>query len=1697
MNGAELKQQMIDGGAPVGQVMQWERSERDMMIRGGAPPEEVGKYWGDAPKVDTKVIEDAINSHYDLLDDDQKLKTASSWPEMFQTGLQWSSTGLATGRPDMELPPNADMSFSQKLAAGTGTMLGDLPASIVGGVAGLFAGAAAGTAAAGPPGAAAGAVVGAGAAGSALPVLIKEAMIDYYQQEGGPKTWQDFMSDTARVQWETAKAGLVGAASAGVGAQAGGMALKLTGSKLIGGTTEVAAFTVAAAGMEAGLRGEIPSAEDFMVGAVLGLGVHFAGEYVGSRKRFVPNRRAQELAANLQEVWVKTGVAPREAIHMAQKDPALRAEILAPFDAAGNRVTPTLDAMAVPEAKPHQPYKPPINAKTIEKELAPPVETDSVDVKERYAASVDKIDQLRKATVFLENSAGYAKRHGIPINEVVSPAGAVGEHQIMPATAEQYGYDPMRLTDPAYNKEVATAIIADLNKRYPNDPVSVFIGYNAGPGRANQFIRSGRDFSTLPKETQDYVLRAEAAGLTDTDYNWQITEQGYALQDRATGGYVPQNDFKPPSIGLQDFLNPGPRASQVDVTGRVTPAPDRIAGYLQKFAAALDFEIMVGPGTDTDYGHIGVGGNAPKLMSADLVRNGVSEQTKLRVYIPDTPRDLVSRWYGLGNAEIIYHEVGHAIDKIANHGRKRTTELRDINDPNLQNELDYASKRFRPKMWKDYGPEWAHGRKVSEQMADAYALWLSDPSARKSMPNFTARYGAALEKLADIAAQYLPKKLDGGAWEPPPGTKSEGASSYTPGKKVPDPAGGGGWVPPSVPPKRPGPADDPKQLPDHRVKKDAESLIADILDIKAPEKGLVAPDYFNPKKIMAEFDLELAPARKLDKILEKDNLNPGPDGLTIEDMMRQTLASRERAGYFVRYGTLDPITLDRTSDQNFVSAYKAVKEDGGNLEGFEAYRLAQRTLEKAEQGIDTGVNLESARAFVALASERAKYERGSQVIAAVKDASIDYAVASGRFSPALATAMKALNRYHIVLRRSLEPDYNPPNRRPRTGGPKKIKGSKLQIVDTFTADIDNLHTIIAIADYNRAVGSVIGAIEMHNARVDGVKKIPFYKTGEPAGVMENGRTLDAEFLDANGNPLDMTPEVKHAAAFLAEQRRTAGGLKPDEFMYWREGKLEIWRCEDPDLATMLRQVYPGKVNLFAQAAIRVAGLVRLGVVIAPDFGIRTAITSMMAAPAVGKRVSKVPFKDTIGGLVDAFTKSPEYQDLIAKGGTGTAITDMDVDVLARDVDRVFNATGTGNAAWNVAKHPLDALRTLAHMTDVAARIGMVKRLKREGTDPAKAAMLARKGYIDFAEGFQNRWVQLWSAMTPFMNAGFKDLEQFSDAAKHRTKQLALLGTVYMTVPTILNYAANMMADEDQPEGKRYQDIPRWVRDQYWVMPEINGARIKIRKPWLPAVPFAMIPERFMDWAVTNDPHFSEWLPSMLEVALPPYVPSVVAPILEDYSNRRGNPLLPGAPLIPASLESATGYMQYTPDTSEASKMLTRLLGPDNLDIMDASPLVLDNYVRGWTGTLPFAILKGLGVPFKDPGRPTKIADVPFLGSFFYRMPIGGQVVDDFYNAYDAVVTAKADRRLMMERQDFTELGLNADTVARANAKLGNVRDALSKQRALVKVIQDHPTMTDEEKIKQTDKLGRAMVITSRAGLIALEGFEAGLAKAGK
>jgi len=125
-----------------------------------------------------------------------------------------------------------------------------------------------------------------------------------------------------------------------------------------------------------------------------------------------------------------------------------------------------------------------------------------------------------------------------------SSAGALGLMQLMPATArrvataQKVNYEPSLLTqDPAYNLHLGTAHLADLLVTFRGSYVLALAAYNAGEGRARQWIRQYGDPRVATIDIVDWI---EQIPIEETrNYVQRVMENLTVYRHRLSGAETP------------------------------------------------------------------------------------------------------------------------------------------------------------------------------------------------------------------------------------------------------------------------------------------------------------------------------------------------------------------------------------------------------------------------------------------------------------------------------------------------------------------------------------------------------------------------------------------------------------------------------------------------------------------------------------------------------------------------------------------------------------------------------------------------------------------------------------------------------------------------------------------------------------------------------------------------------------------------------------------------------------------------------------------------------------------------------------------------------------------------------------------------------------------------------------------------------
>jgi len=174
--------------------------------------------------------------------------------------------------------------------------------------------------------------------------------------------------------------------------------------------------------------------------------------------------------------------------------------------------------------------------------------------------------------------------------DVVSPKGAIGLGQLMPATAKELGVDP---TDPMQNLEGAAKYLSQQLKRF-GSPDLALAAYNAGPTRV---ARLGR----VPNiaETQNYVKTILGEGQTTMATPFDRAREEELRQQMLATGMAPRTA---PRASLSALRQDRPQAAAapqqrrgglggiMDYLGEQSPTTG--LSRAEQFAAALDPLIM-------------------------------------------------------------------------------------------------------------------------------------------------------------------------------------------------------------------------------------------------------------------------------------------------------------------------------------------------------------------------------------------------------------------------------------------------------------------------------------------------------------------------------------------------------------------------------------------------------------------------------------------------------------------------------------------------------------------------------------------------------------------------------------------------------------------------------------------------------------------------------------------------------------------------------------------------------------------------------------------------------------------------------------------------------------------------------------------------------------------------------------------------
>lgn len=809
-----------------------------------------------------------------------------------------------------------------------------------------------------------------------------------------------------------------------------------------------------------------------------------------------------------------------------------------------------------------------------------------------------------------------------------------------------------------------------------------------------------------------------------------------------------------------------------------------------------------------------------------------------------------------------------------------------------------------------------------------------------------------------------------------------------------------------------------------------------------------------------------------------DNMNPlklavdemtggkgAPVGENPYALARLTRGFYGKADQFLTQSPYDFKTYANTGE-SLKSILTPFKDD---LQGVRAYVVAKRSLELRDRGIDSGIDPIAAEKVVN--DSGGKYDAVAQKLTGYQDTLTKYLRDSGVLSKDAYDAMRDANKSYVPFYRVFDTDgITGPGKGFSTFNPiKNIKGSDRGIIDPIESIIKNTYAYMALADRNEVAQKFIGLAKKSANPEDFIEKVP--TPVKPVTVQDNEMKA---FMQAHG--IDNVPED-----LLTVFRAARQPLADDEIAVYNKGDREVYKV-DPEVANVFKASDKETTNWVFRILASPTGLFRAGVTLSPDFFPRNLIRDQFTA-LINSKSGFVPLLDTVRGAASMIKQDDSYQNWLKSGGANATMVALDRDYIQNNVMKLDEETNFRDSAWNVIKKPVDALRIVSELAENATRLGEFKKDLGGSTDKGdiqRAGLSSREATLDFARiGAKTSAV---NQLVAFWNANVQDIDRFARTVKDDPMGTAAKVAASIIAPSVALWYAN----HDDP---RYKDVPAWQKDLFWLVMTKDHI-YRIPKPYGPGVLFGSGIERFLDWAVDNDHNVMKHFASDLMGTLTPgTVPTVAQPIIEQWANKS---LFTGSKIIPSSTEELLPQVQYQPYTTQTAQALGRMIGTlpgMNSPGSAASPAIVENYIRGWSGGLGMYALQIADTALRktgilpDPIMPAStLADTPFVKAFVVRYPsAGAQPIQDFYDTYTSHKQVIDTVQYLAKQGDFAAAVKLAGMDPSAMMKLDGIKSGLTNAQRMIQIVTKDPSMTPTDKRQLIDTTYYQMINMARQG----------------
>lgn len=402
-----------------------------------------------------------------------------------------------------------------------------------------------------------------------------------------------------------------------------------------------------------------------------------------------------------------------------------------------------------------------------------------------------------------------------------------------------------------------------------------------------------------------------------------------------------------------------------------------------------------------------------------------------------------------------------------------------------------------------------------------------------------------------------------------------------------------------------------------------------------------------------------------------------------------------------------------------------------------------------------------------------------------------------------------------------------------------------------------------------------------------------------------------------------------------------------------------------------------------------ARLLRKAVTLSPLYAARQLFRDSVAAPIL----SGANFVPVFGALKEI--NSATKKTLERRGVTGGQIftgTSEDLSKILRDIT-------DGKPGWMNLLAKAEALNMEA---DATTRRAQYNSYIEQGLSEMEATLMALES-MNFNKRGASPSVHIAGALIPFFNAQIQALNvlykaftgkmPFNERLKIQQKLLQRGG---LLAGATLAYAAMMQDDEAYKNATPEQKYGNWfVR-----IPGVDEP-IRIPVPFEIGYIFKAIPEALYN-SMVNEHGDEEAVKAFKQILLQTIpggssygIPQAAKPLIE-YG--LGKSFYTGREILSAHEKGLLPEEQFRVNTSEAAKLIGKATG--------TSPILLEELVKGYTGTMGLAFLQAVSIGIPKGDTPEKAAarlsELPVIGGAFQPNDAAG-IINATYDRFEDAI----------------------------------------------------------------------------------------------